>query len=550
MPPLTPENSKPLPAHSYPALALGVYGEELALGARVAIFGSAALGLAESLVARGARLVHVYDVDATRVSEANARGRDRSIFYARLPDNGDLGVRDGAFDLVIVPDLSTFEDTAAVLAMARRVVSAAGAALIASPNPDATAPLVILPDSPHALGYYELYEAVVAHFAAVRMIGQVPFVGYAVAEFSTEDPEPTIDTSLAEAQGKEPDWFVALASERHVRLEPFALIELPIDLGVGEIDAEDVPASSDAPYSGSNVSASVHPVAPETRGSGTVLVNVLEAERDAAFESLRQQEQLVREERFRADQANQELSSRQEEVVLLRERCQTLQRALEVEEARRSQLQLEVEDEKGRHHPELATLRDQVQTLQTAGREFQLERARAEQREREREALWANERTENHARVEKTERERAANERTERERAANERTERVRAANEQELERVRQQERALADERDREQTRERELETIRLEGQLGDRGRELQAIRVELDQRGWLVRELLSAPLGGSPEPVGTNGHTDAVVDISVNLDRLAREAAVREADLVAAKWKIAQLERELTQQR
>src|SRR5436190_2424788 len=83
----------------HPALVLGVYAEELANGARAAIFGSATLGLAEELVLRGARLVHVYDTDAPRVAEATAQGHDRSIFYGALPDSGDVGVRDGAFDL-------------------------------------------------------------------------------------------------------------------------------------------------------------------------------------------------------------------------------------------------------------------------------------------------------------------------------------------------------------------------------------------------------------------------------------------------------------------
>ena len=62
-----------------------------------------------------------------------------------------------------------------------------------------------------------------AHFTSVRMLGQAPFVGYAIAEFAASDPEPTIDTSLADVQKKEPDWFLVLAGERNVRLDPFAL---------------------------------------------------------------------------------------------------------------------------------------------------------------------------------------------------------------------------------------------------------------------------------------------------------------------------------------
>src|SRR5436190_5184480 len=136
----------------HPALVLGVYGEELAQGARVAVFGRATLGLAEELVLRGARLVHVYDTDTARIAEATAQRHDRSIFYGTLPESGDVGVRDGAFDLVVVPDLSFASDKRALVALVRRVLSPSGAALIASPNAEASAPLIDA-DTSNALGY-------------------------------------------------------------------------------------------------------------------------------------------------------------------------------------------------------------------------------------------------------------------------------------------------------------------------------------------------------------------------------------------------------------
>ena len=169
------------------------------------MFGGRHVGIAEELIERGARLVHVFDSDPARIAEATARGQHRSIFYAQLPPGGDVGVRDGAFDFVLVPDLSLTTDTAALLGLLRRVLSPAGAALIATPNFDAKAPLVAHPKSRSSpLGYYNLYDAVAAHFTSVRMLGQAPFVGYAIAEFAASDPEPTIDTSLADVQKKSP----------------------------------------------------------------------------------------------------------------------------------------------------------------------------------------------------------------------------------------------------------------------------------------------------------------------------------------------------------
>jgi len=440
----------------HPSLVLGVYGEELAQGARVAVFGRATLGLAEELALRGARLVHVYDTDTARIAEATAQRHERSIFYGTLPESGDVGVRDGAFDLVVVPDLSFASDKGALLALVRRVLSPSGAALIASPNIEASAPLIDA-DTSNALGYYELYEAIAEHFSSVRMLGQAPFVGYAVAEFSVEDPEPTIDTSLAESEGKEPDWFIVLASDRNLRLDPFALIELPKDV---------LRVARDAAPRFERSTATEQPAASAAGGTGTVLVDILEAEREAALESLRQQEQLVKEERVRADQATGELGALREALALAHERCRAAERRLEEEEARRSALELEIERKS--QNPELAELRERVQKLDTSSESL---------------------------------------------------------------------------------AREHELEISRLEAQLKERGKEVQGLRAEVDRREMLVRELVATKLPPMTAPAA-NGHEGVIADLSARLDQLAAEAATREADLVAAKWKITQLERDRTEPR
>src|SRR5690348_16643055 len=102
----------------HPSIALAPFVEALVVGRRVAVLGDATLGLADALLARGARLVHAYDPDPARVAEAIARkapafgspaaGKPaaRGVVHALLGD--DLGVRDGAFDAVVIPDLSSF----------------------------------------------------------------------------------------------------------------------------------------------------------------------------------------------------------------------------------------------------------------------------------------------------------------------------------------------------------------------------------------------------------------------------------------------------------
>jgi hypothetical protein len=437
----------------HPVLALAAYGEEICRGGRIAIFGDATLSLAEELIERGARLVHAYDDEPARIAEASARPHDRSIFYAALPEDGDIGVRDGTFDVVFVPDLTVFSEPARLVAMAERVLSSSGAAFIASPNGDAENPLlpVLLARAP--LGYYDLYDVVSAHFTSVRMLGQAPFVGYAVAEFSADDPDPTIDTSLADAEGKDADWFVALASHRDVRLDPFALIELPMIEAIGESIAASRPVGAPAPEVGQEL-------------AGTVLVDVVDAEREAALDALKQQEQIAKEERHRADQATQQLSASREEVALLRERCQTLLKTVEDEETRRGAIEIELE--KLRHNPEWAALRERVQTLEDASKKV---------------------------------------------------------------------------------TEEHEREISRLESQLRERGQQVAGLEAEVLRRDKLVRELVATAVPPQAE-VPANGQSDGNSDRSAQLDRMAGEAAQREADLVAARWRIAQLERELTQAR
>ena len=79
-----------------------------------------------------------------------------------------------------------------------------------------------------AIDYYEMYDLVALQFASVRMIGQVPFSGVALAELgeSDEDPAVSVDTQLA-GENEAPEVYIALAAQRDVRLEPYAIVQLP-----------------------------------------------------------------------------------------------------------------------------------------------------------------------------------------------------------------------------------------------------------------------------------------------------------------------------------
>src|SRR2546427_832322 len=75
------------------------------------------------------------------------------------------------------------------------------------------------------VAYYALSDIVSLQFACVRMIGQVPFFGAAIAELgeTDEDPEVSVPTELV-TEAEPPEYFIALASHSdHVRLEPYAI---------------------------------------------------------------------------------------------------------------------------------------------------------------------------------------------------------------------------------------------------------------------------------------------------------------------------------------
>ncbi len=192
------------------ARALTVLAEALVAERRIIVVGDSSLGLQELAADLGARMVHVYD------PKIDAPVKGARVFP--LPD-GDFDVRDGAFDLAIVPDLTEVPDAAAVLARLRRVVGEEGAVMCAAANKDA--------DDGAGLDYYELFDLVSLQFESVRMIAAMPFVGVTLAELGQDEVESAVrvDTQLA-GDRSPPNAFVALASQSDVALDAYAVIEL------------------------------------------------------------------------------------------------------------------------------------------------------------------------------------------------------------------------------------------------------------------------------------------------------------------------------------
>jgi len=228
------------------SLALAAYAESFLGGRRVVVFGDASSGLADLLVERGARLVHVYDTDAGRVARAIAVGASPNVSFAPLGPSG-LPVRDGAFDVGIITNLASHKQPQELVNRLRRALSARGVGFVATPNAEQTP---IFDPAPEAQGltYYELYDLACAEFDEVRTLGQTPFLGYALADFGPDREETfTIDTALVPGGAEEPEWFIAVVSHFPINCEPFSVIQFPGAQLLGQADAaQGDPTQSDA----------------------------------------------------------------------------------------------------------------------------------------------------------------------------------------------------------------------------------------------------------------------------------------------------------------
>jgi hypothetical protein len=212
---MNPERSRVLSQQ-----ALAVYVESLAAGRRVVVFGDASLGLGAQLAELGARSVFVWDPDVDR-ARREAELAPAGVFVRPL-----LGVNEldgGAlFDLAVVGNLELFDEPETLLAQVRRLVGEDGTALVVTPS-------VPAPGHSPAFDYYELFDLVAREFDQVTMIAQLPFSGVALAELGEdedESPSVSVDTQLAGGD-RAPEAFIALASQRGARLDPYSIVELP-----------------------------------------------------------------------------------------------------------------------------------------------------------------------------------------------------------------------------------------------------------------------------------------------------------------------------------
>jgi len=213
-------------------LALSAYLDRLFHGRRVLWLGDAASG-APDRAARVAASVLVADPDF--VGDQVER---RHLRIVHLADGAALPA--GPHDVIVVGDLARIGlATSARVRELASVLAPGGVLVVASSNAEAAVRLGRAPAAP-SLAYEALYELLAQAFPAVRMLGQAPFVGFTVADFSV-DGEPTVvfDGSLLGDASETPERFVALCGTDDVVLDAYAVVQLPAHaaLAVGPANA-------------------------------------------------------------------------------------------------------------------------------------------------------------------------------------------------------------------------------------------------------------------------------------------------------------------------
>lgn len=564
-----------------PGMVLAAYAERLIEGRRVVVFGDSSSGLAEHLVDRGARLVHVYDSDPKRVALATARGAARNISFAPLGQTG-IAARDGSFDVGIIDRLRSSDDPATLLKRLRRALAARGVALVGALNREASFQLFPQPDQ-ETPGYYQLYDYVSAEFDEVRMFGQTPFVGYAVAEFNPESgDEFSVDTAFVPGGAEEPEYYVALASHFPIAADSFSVIQLPASAVLAEtprmVSAQALAERSAPPQAERALAAEARlsVVEQETRAAiaerDQLKLRLAEAEAklskahaatEAQTAAAKQNEERRRNDERRArvqedENKDRELLRQAQAELVKRDRwAEQLEERAATADARADAVQGDLEQAQA----QLAQLRSSEQRIQAELKRAQqgLKQSQTEVGNLEAALAAANKELTEQARLHETQ---ARNTSTRSSHEASELSIELQKLQKQVTDLLGQLERTKLDAtKSAEQNRELAGEISALESQLRERGIEVTRLSVDLAKTENFAEQLIfelsdlkeAVPSLERAQPTVRAATSDEASansrELEAQLEILSKSQARSQADLVAAQWTIAELEAKLRQQ-
>jgi hypothetical protein len=183
-------------------LPLFAYLHSLLSGRRVLEIGRGSPEGAEALRSMGARVVSV---------------------------EGDGAGIDDRFDVVLVSHGELLVRKPGAVAAWRRLLADKGRLIVAVSSGDR--------GGTGGVGYYDLHDAVAAHFPKVQMLGLTPFLGMGVVEFDGPVDGLRIESRLIKDGAEPPVAYVALAGGEPATGLGYALVQVPfgqIETRLGE----------------------------------------------------------------------------------------------------------------------------------------------------------------------------------------------------------------------------------------------------------------------------------------------------------------------------
>ncbi|HEV3032149.1 MAG TPA: methyltransferase domain-containing protein [Polyangia bacterium] len=197
------------------------YLEPLLVGRRVLELGTGEGTGAAQLRALGAAEVVGVDTDAGLVEQARARHGAAHLAFRAASSLLD-GVAGAPFDVVIVPESeAVLRRPEAIPALARLLAPGGRLVLVASSADRGVGP------AGGGVGYYELSDALLPHFAALQMFGVTPFAAFGVVEFEANGEGLRVDSRLVEGGVEPPGAYVAVAGSERVGDLGYALVQVP-----------------------------------------------------------------------------------------------------------------------------------------------------------------------------------------------------------------------------------------------------------------------------------------------------------------------------------
>ncbi len=203
-------------------LPLYAYVAPLWQGRRVLEIAGGDGGSADYLSKQGAEHVLAVDVDVGRVDRARARHGGPRIEFRAVSDLRQLATSGDRFDVVLVPEGQATLGLPDLITVIRSLLSEAGHVIMAVPAADrkGRAPR-------EGVGYYDLADALAAHFPVVRMLGQTPFLGFGLVEFDGSADALRVDVSLLHGGAESPSHYVAIAGAVVPPSLGYSLVQVP-----------------------------------------------------------------------------------------------------------------------------------------------------------------------------------------------------------------------------------------------------------------------------------------------------------------------------------